>query len=187
LAIISDTCSACERLIPYGGGAAFEGGETLHIACYLSGGVETMPSAEAVNRADQQLLGVHVLLVEDDASTTELLTAALEYSGAFVTNAGDVEAGKALLRQFRPHVIVSDISMPHDGFEVVRDVIAFAAASGLRVPAVAILATRDGRQRLRDAGFSAFICQPFDPFLLTAVVEKLAQGRAAVWAPSPTC
>lgn len=176
----SDTCFACERLIPDGGGAAFDGGQIRHIACYLDGEDATVPRHETLSRADQHLVGVHVLLVGDDASTAELLTAALEYCGAFVTHAADVDASRAVLRQFRPHVIVSDISMPHDGFEVVRDVIAFAAASGVRVPAVAILTARNGRERLREAGFSAFICRPFDPFLLSAVVDKLAKSHAVL-------
>ena len=98
--------------------------------------------------------------------TREMLRAALEYCGGFITLAASVGEGKAILREIRPRVIVSDISMPDNGYELVRDVLAFAVETGLRIPAVAITGSRDSRQHATEVGFAAFITKPLDPFTL---------------------
>src|SRR4051794_40046557 len=59
----------------------------------------------------RNLVGVSVLVVDDDETTLEFLAAALSYCGAQVTTAA--AAGEALmaLRQARPDVVLSDIAM----------------------------------------------------------------------------
>jgi CheY-like chemotaxis protein len=173
-AMNNDHCFSCTRFVAPGAGAAFQYGSILHITCYL----HDRPDAKRTNdpgvSENQRLVGIHVLIAEDHEGTLEVLKAALEYSGAFVTTAGDADAVSALLQNIRPHVVLSDISMPFNGFQVARQVHAFGAETGVAIPMVAITSSRNGRQQLRDAGFAAFIAKPLDPFLLTAVVEKVA-------------
>jgi CheY-like chemotaxis protein len=166
-----DDCVICGKLVRQNQGVAFQAGRIADLPCYLDG-TATMASLPP----HQRLLGVHVFVVDDNEITRDLLQAALEYSGAFVTTAMDATEGKAMLRQTRPHVLVSDIAMPNDGLEIVREVIRFAAEAGLVIPAVAISGDGDGRDHLREAGFAAFLPKPFDPFVLAEVVAKLAQG-----------
>lgn len=85
-----------------------------------------------------------------------------------------------MLREIHPHVLVTDITMPHDGIEMVREVIRFAAETDLVIPAVAISAGADGREHLREAGFDAFLPKPLDPFVLADVVAKLPGTAQAV-------
>ena len=167
-----DDCFVCGKFILHDQGVAFHGGTITDLACYLDG-----PATTGSLPPNQKLLGVHVFIVDDSEITRDLLRAAIECSGAFVTTAMDATEGKAMLRETRPHVLVSDIAMPNDGLEIVREVIRFAAETGLVIPAVAISGGRDGRDHLREAGFAAFIPKPFDPLVLTEVVAKLAQGR----------
>jgi CheY-like chemotaxis protein len=122
------------------------------------------------------LIGIHVLVVDDNRTTREMLGAAMEYCGAFVTLASTVAEGKAVIREVRPRVIVSDISMPNNGFELVRDVLAFAIETGFKIPAVAITAAREKREHAKEAGFAAFVAKPLDPFVLALVVKLLAKG-----------
>lgn len=176
LAIVPETCLVCTGTIIPGDGAAFMDGHVAHVPCYLNAG-HAQPAPIGLPISRDLLVGVHVLVVEDSATTREMLQAALEYCGAFVTLAASVEQGTTILREVCPHVIVSDISMPDNGFELVRDVLAFAVESGLKIPAVAITAGRDTHDHAREAGFSAFITKPLDPFLLAVVVERLAKAR----------
>jgi CheY-like chemotaxis protein len=67
--------------------------------------------------AHRNLEGVHVLIVEDTDDSRELLRIALEYCGARVTTAESAEKAKQVLETLRPHVLVSEISMPDDGLE----------------------------------------------------------------------
>lgn len=169
-----ETCPACRLGLVPGDGGAFVDGEVIHLACYANDRLDQR-SEPGISR--DLLLGIHVLIVEDSAPTREMLRAALEYCGGFVTLAASVAEGKAILREIRPRVIVSDISMPDNGYELVRDVLAFAAETGLVIPAVAITGSRDSRQHAKDAGFTAFITKPLDPFMLALVVERLATVR----------
>ena len=172
----TESCGACRRDLVPGDGGAFVDGDVLHLACYVTNGLDQRAADERAISRDL-LLGIHVLIVEDRATTREMLQAALEYCGGFITLAASVEEGKTILREIRPRVIVSDISMPDNGYELVRDVLAFAVETGLTLPAVAITGSRDSRQHAREAGFAAFITKPLDPFILALVVQRLATGR----------
>ena len=166
-----ETCNACRRGLVPGDGGAFVDGDVIHLGCYVNAGLNQR-SEPGISR--DLLLGIHVLIVEDSATTREMLRAALEYCGGFITLAASVEEGKTILREIRPRVIVSDISMPDNGYELVRDVLVFAAQTGLMIPAVAVTGSRDSRQHAKDAGFAAFITKPLDPFMLALVVARLA-------------
>jgi len=156
---------------------AFRDGGVVDIPCFLDGAPEKRTTSKASVPPDQRLLGVHTFVVDDSESALELLRTALEYSGAFVTTASGVSEGKNVLREVRPHVLVSDIGMPHDGFEIVRDLMSFVTEAKLVIPAVAISGGQNDRDHLREAGFAAFIPKPLDPFELASVVAKLAQER----------
>lgn len=176
MASTRDECLTCGNLVPHHQGVAFRDGRIIDLACYVDGAVSTHAARPAV-LANQRLLGVHVLVLDHSQNTLELLRSALEYSGAFVTTAEGALDGQAILREVQPHVLVTDIAMPHDGMEMVRQVMLFAKETGLVVPAVAISAGRDGRDHLREAGFAAFLPKPLDPFVLADVVAKLHQQR----------
>jgi len=177
MAFIRDDCLTCGRLIPHHQGVAFRDGRIVDLVCYIDGPAAAHTSGPPIAAANQKLLGVHVLVMDDSQMTLELLRAALEYTGAFVTTVTDATEGRAMLREIHPHVLVTDIAMPHDGLEVVRQIIVFAAETGLVIPAVAISAGADGREHLREAGFAAFLPKPLDPFVLADVIARLHQER----------
>ena len=171
---VTDTCSVCGQIIVAGDGAALVDAQLMHFFCYAADGRRPQTPASPISR--DMLMGIHVLVVEDSLPTREMLRSALEYCGAFVTLAASVAEGKAIIREVRPRVIVSDISMPNNGFELVRDVLAFAVETGLKIPALAITAARDSHEHAKEAGFTAFVAKPFDPFVLAVVVKMLAKG-----------
>ena len=170
---VTDTCSVCGQIIFAEEAATLVDTQVMHFFCYAADGRGPQTPGSSISR--DMLMGIHVLVVEDSPSTREMLRAALEHCGAFVTLAASVAEGKAIIREVRPRVVVSDISMPDNGFELVRDVLASAAEAGLKIPAVAITAARDSREHAKEAGFSAFVAKPFDPFVLALVVKMLAK------------
>ena len=172
---VTDTCSVCGEIIYAGEGAALADAQVMHFFCYANDGRgQPRPTPAPISR--DMLVGIHVLVVEDSSATREMLGAAMEYCGALVTLASSVAEGKAIIRVVRPRVVVSDISMPNNGFELVRDVLAFAVETGFTIPAVAITAARDKREHAKEAGFAAFVSKPLDPFVLAHVVKLLAKG-----------
>ena len=126
----------------------------------------------------QELAGVHVLVVEDTADSREMLRIALEYFGALVTTAESVEKAKRVLETLRPHVLVTDIAMPDDGLEMIREVKRLAEMNDLYIPTIAVTAYRGRRQELLAEGFAELLEKPIDPLMLCGIVRRHAQLQA---------
>jgi len=130
-------------------------------------------------RVPGRLSGVRVLVVEDEAETRDLLSAALGHSGALVEPAAS--AGEALdaLRRRRPDVLVCDIGMPgEDGYALLARVRDLTAEEGGLVPAVALTAyaRAEDRGRALAAGYQVHLAKPVDPDELISLVARVA-GR----------
>jgi CheY-like chemotaxis protein len=123
----------------------------------------------------KDLAGVHVLVVEDTDDSRELFRMALEYCGALVTTAASADEAKRILENLRPHVLLTDIGMPDDGLELIREVKTVAQRKGLHIPAIAITAYRDRREELLAEGFAELVEKPLDPLALCEVVRRHAQ------------
>jgi PAS domain S-box-containing protein len=139
---------------------------------------QTSNSEEVCDRA-LSLLGVRVLVVDDEPDTRELIKFVLENSGAQAIAVAS--AGEALLafEQWSPDVLVSDIGMPQeDGYTLIRKLRARESKQGKLIPAVALTAyarEEDYRQAM-EAGFQRHIPKPVEPNELVAVVAHLV-GR----------
>jgi len=123
----------------------------------------------------RDLAGVHVLVVEDTDDSREVLKVVLEYCGALVTTAESAEKAKRILETIRPHVLVTDIGMPDDGLELIREVKAVAESKGIHIPAIAITAYQGRREELLAEGFAELLEKPLDPITLCGVVRRHVQ------------
>ncbi len=125
-----------------------------------------------------ELAGVHVLVVEDTDDSREMLRVALELCGAEVTTAATATQAKRIMESIRPHVLLSDIAMPDDGLELIREVQTISELLGLHIPAIAITAYRGRREELLAEGFAELIEKPLDPARLCGVIRRHAQLAA---------
>ncbi|HEX8434704.1 hybrid sensor histidine kinase/response regulator, partial [Archangium sp.] len=121
------------------------------------------------------LSGVHVLVVDDEVNTRELLRVVLEERGARVTVAASAaEAFECLMRE-PPDMLVSDIGMPgEDGYALIRRVRALRREQGGQVPAAALTAfTRlEDRTRALVAGFQVHVPKPVEPAELVMAIAN---------------
>ncbi len=146
----------------------------------LANAARALPEENEKQGAEDQLpplVGLRVLVVDDEADTLELLSVILEHSGASVTGVTSASAALAALDETRPDVIVSDIGMPGtDGNELLRIVRSLTPAQGGATPAIALTAyAADADRRLSlAAGFQIHMSKPIDPAELVAVVADLA-------------
>jgi signal transduction histidine kinase/CheY-like chemotaxis protein len=127
------------------------------------------------------LEGVRVLVVDDNTDAIEMIGVLLGQLDAEVRGANGAEEGLALLRTWRPDVLVSDIAMPgQDGFWLLEQVRALAPDDGGRTPALALtaFADRDDRARALLAGFEQHLRKPVSFGELAVTVAALA-GRAS--------
>jgi PAS domain S-box-containing protein len=138
-------------------------------------------AGEAGAQPPPPLLGVRLLLVDDNEDTLEMLALFLRRVGAEVTAATSAVAALDALERARPDVIVADIGMAEvDGHEFIGRVRSRGAAQGGQTPAIALTAyARDADRALAlSSGFQAHLSKPVEPQALVAAIVNLA-GRAA--------
>jgi CheY-like chemotaxis protein/nitrogen-specific signal transduction histidine kinase len=146
-----------------------------------SEGMATLPPPSRAPEpvAPAALKGMKVLAVDDEADARELVVMVLEKEGAEVTVVATASEALARLREMRPNVLVSDISMPdEDGYALIRRVRALPEEGGGRTPSVALTAysREEDRRKALGAGFDLHIPKPIDPARLVEAIARLC-GR----------
>jgi CheY-like chemotaxis protein len=124
------------------------------------------------------LVGLHVLVVDDDAEARELIRTVLEYGGALVTVVATARDALRTLQRLTPDAVLSDIAMPHEnGYWLIREIRALDAARGHRLPVIAITGHTlvHGPDRTLPAGFDAHLRKPVDPWELCRTIAALAR------------
>lgn len=125
------------------------------------------------------LEGLRVVLVDDDPDARDLLTTVLMQRSAQVFAAESASEAFELLRQERPHVLISDIAMPEeDGYTLIRRVRTLSEEEGGRTPSIAVTAYagRADRHRALEAGFDAHCPKPID---IDGLIDRLIDIRYA--------
>jgi CheY-like chemotaxis protein len=124
----------------------------------------------------KRLAGARILLVEDNTDCLNALRVLLEFNGAEVEGVECAADARAVLPELRPHVLITDLSMPgEDGFALVASVRKLAPDQGRDTPAVAFsaLSPGDAGPRASDVGFQAFLRKPGDVLLIVPTVVRL--------------
>jgi PAS domain S-box-containing protein len=138
--------------------------------------VATPAGATRAYEADaQQLIGVRVLIIDDDADARTLTKRVLTGFGAEPEVADGADEAFLVLERFEPHVLISDLGMPnHDGFQLIRQVRA-RGYSFQKLPAIALtaFAAAADRQKALQAGFQLHLTKPVDPAELSAAIATL--------------
>jgi CheY-like chemotaxis protein len=140
------------------------------------GSVEGMDDIGASSGAPR-LDGVRVLIVDDDEGIRFAVRMLLDQSGAIVTDAPSASAALVLLRQERPDVLLSDLTMPtNDGYWLIHQVRRLPAEGGGATPAAAVTghASPEDRARVLRAGFQAHLPKRALPEALIGTVASLA-------------
>jgi two-component system, OmpR family, alkaline phosphatase synthesis response regulator PhoP len=117
------------------------------------------------------MAAVKVLVIDDDQSIVDLLSAYLTREGLQVEVARDGAAGLARARQFHPDVVVLDIGLPGlDGLEVLRRLRTESSA-------YVVMLTAKAEETDKVVGLSLgaddYVTKPFSPRELTARIRAI--------------
>lgn len=127
----------------------------------------------------EHLHGVHILIVEDDADSRNVLALLLQKLGALVEAAASVREALDRLAARRPDVLVSDIGMPdEDGYSLIRQVRQMPGDEARKLPAIALTAyarRQDGEAAL-DAGFDCHLPKPVAPAELIRAIKGIVEA-----------
>jgi two-component system KDP operon response regulator KdpE len=111
----------------------------------------------------------HILLVDDEPQITRVLRTTLSAEGYEIRVANDGEMALELMKNWQPHIIVTDLVMPNlDGVELCRRVRTFS-----EVPIIVLSVREQERQKVEalDAGADDFVTKPFSTSELMARIR----------------
>lgn len=114
--------------------------------------------------------GAHILVVDDEPQITRVLRTALVSQGYEIRVANDGEMALEIMKDWIPHLIITDLSMPAmNGIELSRRVRAVS-----QIPILVLSVKDQERQKIDalDAGADDYITKPF------SMNELLARVRA---------
>jgi CheY-like chemotaxis protein/anti-sigma regulatory factor (Ser/Thr protein kinase) len=136
-------------------------------------------SPDANPSAAGELDGLHVLLIEDEPDTRELLLNLFDVCGANACGMSSAADAMAQFHRDRPDIIVSDVGLPgEDGLTFLRKL---RHLPGGDVPAVALTAfvRPEDREVALAAGFDAHVAKPIEPEEFLHIVTQVLRDRRA--------
>ncbi|ABQ25746.1 response regulator [Geotalea uraniireducens] len=114
-----------------------------------------------------------VLVVEDNKDNMRLITYALQKVGYEVIPAETGEEGVELAIRERPFFIIMDINLPGiDGLEATRRIRASEADGSVPIIAITSYAMFGDRDRVLQAGCTAYFEKPIDPLTIVERIHK---------------
>ena len=126
-----------------------------------------------------RLNGVHVLIVEDDADSRNVLALLLQRLGALVEAVASAQDAYERLSMRRPDVLVSDIGMPdEDGYSLIRRVRQLCGEQ--HVPAIALTAyaRKQDAEAALGAGYDQHLPKPVAPADLIRAIKSVTRVNA---------
>jgi PAS domain S-box-containing protein len=128
----------------------------------------------------EDLTGLHILVVDDEADMRDLAEFILEQHGAQVTVASSAAEALFTLSQFVPDVLLSDIGMSEmDGYALMRQIRECYPEAEERMSAIALTAYAGeyDRQQALSAGFQQHISKPIEPEKLVKAIAEVVNRR----------
>jgi two-component system, OmpR family, alkaline phosphatase synthesis response regulator PhoP len=140
----------------------------------------TAPTLAAAPSGPATATGIppRVLIADDNAQGVELLEAYLSECDYETRTAGDGEEALALVKQWRPDLVLLDIMMPKiSGFEVCKRLRADPATEDVAVLMVTALDQPSDVERAVEAGTDDYLTKPINKSDLLLRVRSLLRSR----------
>jgi PAS domain S-box-containing protein len=124
------------------------------------------------------LAGLKILVVDDHEDGREVLAEMLSMCDAEVKVAGSANEAISTIREWRPQVIVSDISMPEvDGYTFIRQLREIETHRDIPAIAVTAHALAEDRERALAAGFQNHLAKPIQLAELALSIATITGRR----------
>ena len=157
------------------------GNITLHPQEYLNTLLAPTQETESIPKQQEENKTApnHTLLVVDDnKDLTDYLATALKDRFKTIWVAADGEEALRLCRKKRPHIVVSDIQMPHmNGYELCKQIKEDLEIS--HIPVILLTARNDEESQLYGYknGADAYVTKPFEVSMLYAIICSQLHNR----------
>jgi signal transduction histidine kinase/CheY-like chemotaxis protein len=150
-------------------------GSTVEVPDTSTSNIEHETEKNERIKSQQVLSGLHVLIVDDDKDTLDLLSAALQQRSADVTAVLSAAAAIEAIKSARPDVIISDIAMPgEDGYELIRKVASLNVVPPIPAMAITAYAKEEDKAHALAAGYQRYLSKPVELGEFVSAVAELA-------------
>ncbi len=129
-----------------------------------------------------------VLVVEDNELNLKLFCDLLKAHGHVTAAVRDGREAFAQAVEFQPHLIITDIQLPHvTGLDLIASFRADASLASVPIMAVTAYAGLGDEERIRAAGANAYVSKPISVMRFMEVVNGLIATEAdtATQKPGP--
>lgn len=115
-----------------------------------------------------------ILIIEDNQANLNLMVYICKRFGYLTITASDGEEGIAVTRQEMPDLIICDIQLPKlNGYEIVKILKNDPQLQHIPIVAVTAYAMVGDRDKIRAAGFDAYMAKPINPAQFIPQLETL--------------
>ncbi len=119
------------------------------------------------------MAGEPILVVDDNVVQLRLLSALLERAGHPVRVAPDANEALAILKSFRPRLILMDIQLPGiDGLTLTRMLKSNPSLRDIVIVGVTAYGMEEDEDRVRAAGCDGYLSKPIDSRALPDVIAS---------------
>ena len=127
----------------------------------------------------------HILIIEDDSASRELVKFLLEASGYAVLTAEDGRAGLRTALEAHPDLVLCDLQMPMmNGFEVVQRLREHPSWHHVPMIALTAFSMTGDREAAIAAGFDDHITKPITPEAFVGQIETYLPPALRVSRPA---
>jgi len=120
-----------------------------------------------------------ILIVEDNVKNMKLVRDLLKAKGYETLEATTGQQGVELALAHSPDLVLMDIQLPDiNGIEAFERIRANPGTASIPVVAFTASVTPSDRNRITQAGFSAFVSKPIDLKQFLATVKRMVEGSA---------
>lgn len=122
---------------------------------------------------------IKLLIIDDDATITEMLELVLPTRGIEVYAANTSNAGVAAVKRVEPDIILLDLMMPGlDGWELCRQIRAFSA---IPILVLSAFIETNGISRILAQGANDYLAKPAPLEMLIGRIQKLISSNGRVY------
>jgi two-component system cell cycle response regulator DivK len=126
-----------------------------------------------------------VLIVDDNPMNMKLVRVLLAGEGYDVRTAGDALEALAVLKQWRPGLILMDIQLPGiDGLELTRQLKSDPITEPIMIIGLTAYAMKGDEERILAAGCDGYIAKPINTRTLPRLIETLIERKTAMGKPA---
>ncbi|WP_106636068.1 response regulator [Siphonobacter sp. SORGH_AS_0500] len=154
-----------------------EGSQFFYIQWLRKGDPISVVETQVVETPVQPLLGLHILLVDDQPMNILAARGILKRWGAQVETASDGQQALDKMEEKLPSLVLMDLQMPiMDGYEATRHI----RQRGYTIPVIALTANLipEIEDKVKISGMNDIVIKPFKPETLLQVIQSHVKVRS---------